>query len=105
MREARQQGRSPFAELVGLYLGDARLDNAECGCVVTALASEIPRQDDEVAAIARARVLGLVEIVRRGLPPGTDPAQSQVVAATMVGKAGRAWLADAREQRLQQHDA
>lgn len=115
MREARAQGRSPFAELVGLYLGDAQLDNAECGCVVAALASEIPRQDDEVAAIARARVLGLVEIVRRALPPGTDPAQAQVVAATMVGtlqlaralggKAGRAWLANAREQLLRQHDA
>ncbi len=115
LRQAQAQGASPFAALVQTYLADAQIDNTECGCVVAALASEIPRQADEVAQAARARVLGLVELVRRSLPAGADPAQAQVVAATLVGalqlarslqgKAGRAWLATVRESLIQQYDA
>ncbi len=115
LREAQAQGVSLFSALVNTYLGDAQLENAECGCVVAALASEIPRQDEEVASAARARVLGLVELVRRTLPAGIDPAQAQVVAATMVGslqlartlqgKAGKAWLANARTSLIRQYEA
>ncbi|MBU6257898.1 MAG: TetR/AcrR family transcriptional regulator [Burkholderiales bacterium] len=115
LRLARADGVSPFSALVHTYLADAQLENAECGCVVAALASEIPRQAEAVAGAARARVLGLVELVRRALPAGVDPAQAQVVAATMVGalqlartlqgKAGRAWLANVRASLMQQYDA
>jgi AcrR family transcriptional regulator len=85
LRQAQAEGMSPFSALVHTYLADAQLENAECGCVVAALASEIPRQSEEVASAARARVLGLVELVRRTLPAGVDPAQAQVVAATLIG--------------------
>jgi len=85
LRQAQAQGMSPFSALVHTYLADAQLENAECGCVVAALASEIPRQSEEVASAARARVLGLIELVRRTLPASVDPAQAQVVAATLVG--------------------
>lgn len=115
LRQAQTQGMSPFAALVNTYLADAQLDNMECGCVVAALASEIPRQAEEVASAARARVLGLVELVRGSLPATADPAQAQVVAATLVGalqlartlqgKAGKAWLANVRASLIQQHDA
>jgi TetR/AcrR family transcriptional repressor of nem operon len=115
LRQAQAQGMSAFSALVSTYLADAQLENTECGCVVAALASEIPRQSDEVAGAARARVLGLVELVRRTLPAGADPAQAQVVAATLVGalqlartlqgKAGRAWLANVRASLIQQYDA
>ena len=114
LRQKQAQGMSPFSALVNTYLADAQLDNAECGCVVAALASEIPRQAEEVANAARARVLGLVELVRRNLPASVDPGQAQMVAATMVGalqlarslerKAGRAWLANARTSLIQQYD-
>jgi TetR/AcrR family transcriptional regulator, transcriptional repressor for nem operon len=113
LRQAHAQGTSPFAALVNIYLADAQLENAECGCVVAALASEIPRQAEEVSAAARARVLGLVELVRRCLPAGVDPAHAQVVAATLVGtlqlartlqgKAGKAWLANVRASLIQQY--
>ena len=73
------------------------------------------RQAEEVASAARARVLGLVELVRRTLPAGVDPARAQVVAATLVGalqlartlqgKAGKAWLANVRASLIQQYDA
>lgn len=115
MRLAQADGMRPFSALVHTYLADAQLENAECGCVVAALASEMPRQAEEVASAARARVLGLVELVRRTLPVGVDPAQAQVVAATMVGalqlartlqgRAGKAWLANVRASLIQQYDA
>lgn len=112
LRQAQADGMSPFVALVNTYLADPQLENAECGCVVAALASEIPRQAEEVASAARARVLGLVELVRRTLPTDVDPAQAQVVAATLVGtlqlartlqgKAGKAWLANVRASLIQQ---
>lgn len=119
LRQAQTEGTSAFAALVNTYLADAQLTNAECGCVVAALASEIPRQSDDVASAARARVLGLVELVRRSLPARVDPAQAQahaqVVAATMVGAlqlartlqgdAGKAWLANVRNHLIQQYGA
>jgi TetR/AcrR family transcriptional repressor of nem operon len=115
LRQAQAEGTSPFTALVNTYLADKQLDNAECGCVVAALASEIPRQSEEVASAARARVLGLVELVRRTLPAGADPAQAQVIASTLIGtlqlaralqgKAGKAWLANVRASLIQQHGA
>lgn len=114
LRQAQAQGSSAFSALVNTYLADAHLDNTESGCVVAALGSEIPRQAEPVAEAARARVLGLVELVRRTLPAGVDPAQAQVVAATMVGtlqlartlqgKAGKAWLANVRASLIRQYD-
>jgi TetR/AcrR family transcriptional repressor of nem operon len=114
LRRGQAEGSTPFSALVRTYLDDAQLGNAEHGCAVAALASEMPRQADEVARAARARVLALVEVVRRNLPPGVDPAQAQVIAATMVGtlqlartlgrKAGKAWLANARATLIEQYD-
>lgn len=115
LRVARAQGMSPFTALVQSYLADVQLENLECGCVVAALASEIPRQADEVASAAQARVLGLVDLVRRCLPADADPAQAQVAASTLVGalqlartlpsQAGKAWLANVRASLIQQYDA
>ena len=115
MRLAQAQGMSPFSALVHTYLDDVHLDNVEGGCAVAALAGEIPRQAEEVASAARSRVLGLVELVRRSLPTGVDPAQAQVIAATMVGtlqlartlagEDGRAWLANSRATLIRQYGA
>lgn len=115
LRQAQVQGMSAFSALVHSYLADAQLENAECGCVVAALASEIPRQSEEVVSAARARVLAMVDLVRRTLPADVDPAQAQVVAATLVGtlqlartlqgKAGRAWLANVRASLIHQYGA
>ncbi len=115
LRQGQTEGVSPFTTLVRTYLHDAQIDNAEHGCAVAALASEMPRLSDEVADAARARVLALVELVRRNLPAGVDPAQAQVVVATMVGtlqlartlggKAGKAWLANARNALINRYDS
>jgi TetR/AcrR family transcriptional regulator, transcriptional repressor for nem operon len=112
--ELQAQGASPFAALVRTYLHERQLNHAEQGCAVAALASEMPRQADEVASAARERVLGLLALVRRSLPPAVDPAQAQVVTATLVGslqmartlggQAGKDWLATTRETLIQQYD-
>lgn len=115
LRQGQAEGLSPFAALVRAYLNESQLDSAEHGCVVAALASEMPRQAEDVAEAARTRVLGLVELVRRALPPGRDPAVAQVIAATLVGtlqlartlggKPGKAWLAQTRHHLIEQYDA
>ena len=115
LRQGQAEGLTPFAALVRTYLDDGQLGNAEHGCAVAALASEMARQSEEVASAARARVLGLVDLVRRSLPAGIDPAQAQMIAATMVGtlqlartlggKAGKAWLANARTTLIKQYDS
>lgn len=114
IRVARERGMSPFSALVNTYLGDAQLDNTECGCVVAALAGEIPRQEEEVASVARARVVGLLELVRSHLPDGVNPEQAQVVVGTMVGalqlaralqgKEGKAMLSTVRTSLIQQYE-
>lgn len=115
VRAAQAEGLSPFSSLVQCYLDDRHLGSAEHGCPVAALASEMPRQREELAGAARARVLGLVDIVRRSLPEGVDAAQAQVIAATLVGtlqlartlggKAGKALLANARTTLIHQYDS
>lgn len=114
LAQRQAEGQRPFAALVQSYLHDAQLNNTEHGCAVAALASEMPRQPDEVLDAARTRVLALVDLVRRNLPAGTDPALAPVAAATMVGavqlartlggKAGKALLASTRQALISQYE-
>lgn len=109
----RAEGESPFEALVNAYLHDQQLGNAEHGCVVAALASEMPRQDDALLDASRTRVLGLVDAVRRALPDGAPADEAAVVAATLVGalqlartlggKAGKSLLASTRQALVSRH--
>ena len=83
VREAK--GASPFRALIEGYLSDRHLGNAEEGCAVAALASEMPRQAPEVRTAAAQRVRGLVERVGNALPAGTAPGTATAVASQMVG--------------------
>lgn len=115
IRVARERGMSPFTALVNTYLADSQLENTECGCVVAALAGEIPRQEEEVASVARARLVGLLELVRSQLPAGMDPEHAQVIVATMVGalqlaralqgREGKAMLSTVRTSLIQQYES
>lgn len=108
------KGSSRFAALIWAYLHDSNLDRPEQGCVVAALASEMTRQDDAVRQEARDRVSDLIALVRSALPAGTEPDESAVVAATMVGAlqlartlggpSGSALLAQTRAALIQRHD-
>ncbi|MFT3956729.1 MAG: TetR/AcrR family transcriptional regulator [Piscinibacter sp.] len=109
----RADGEAPFEALVNGYLHDLQLANAEHGCVVAALASEMPRQDEALLDASRTRVLGLVDAVRRALPEGAAADEAAVIAATMVGalqlartlggKPGKSLLASTRQALLSRH--
>ena len=109
------KGASPFRALIEGYLSDRHLGNAEEGCAVAALASEMPRQAPEVRTAAAQRVRGLVERVGNALPAGTALATATAVASQMVGALqlaralgnnaeGRSLLAANRRALLAQHD-
>ncbi len=103
---ARETGK-PLQALIELYLSDEHLAHAEHGCVVGALASEIPRQQDVVREASKQRVDRLVRRVALALPDNAAPALAGVIAGALVGNLqlariegdnaeGRAMLADAR---------
>ena len=114
LAQRRAQGVGPFAALIESYLSDEHMAGAEHGCMVAALASEMPRLDEEVADAARVGVLRLIDLVRHVLPSDVDGGQAPVIASSMVGalqlarvlggKAGRALLAASRQQLLSQYD-
>ncbi|MDN4058041.1 TetR/AcrR family transcriptional regulator [Massilia sp. YIM B02769] len=82
---AREAGISPLRALVDGYLSEEHVAAAERGCPVAALGSEMSRQQEDVLAASRRRVLGLIGIVRQALPPSASEAQAQVIASTLVG--------------------
>lgn len=114
---ARRQvrGRSPLRDLVEAYLSDRHLGEIETGCVVAALASEMPRQAAEVREAAAEGVRGLLAGVHSALPEDAPAQSAAAVASQMVGALqlaralgnnaeGRALLKAAREALLTQHD-
>ncbi|VXB78112.1 TetR/AcrR family transcriptional regulator [Massilia sp. 9I] len=93
--------------LIELYLSDEHLAHPEHGCVVGALAGEMPRQEESVRIASTQRVDRLVRRVASALPEGADPAQASVIAGALIGNLqlarvhgdnpeGRALLATAR---------
>ncbi len=113
MAERQAAGASEFRALVETYLSDAHLSNAEHGCPVAALCSEMPRQAPEVREASAQRVQGMVKLVKKALSCGNDAAM--VIASTMVGALqlaralgdnpqGRALLKANRQILLSQHD-
>jgi AcrR family transcriptional regulator len=78
-------GASALRALVEAYLSDSHLGAVENGCPVAALVSEMPRQAPEVRAAAAQRVRGLVSLVERALPVGTEAGRAVAIASQLVG--------------------
>ena len=78
-------GTSPLRALVEGYLSDDHRRSVEGGCVVPALASELPRQPGSVRAVSAERVRRLVERVRQALSHGSASGAAEAVASAMVG--------------------
>lgn len=108
-------GASEFRALVEAYLSDDHLADAEHGCPVAALCSEMPRQAPEVRDAAAERVQSLVKMVKRALPAGNSSEAAWVVASTLVGAVqlarvlgdkaqGKAFLNASRKSLLMQYD-
>lgn len=112
-RQAR--GASPLRALVEAYLSDRHLADIETGCAVAALASEMPRQADDVRVAAAQRVRDMLASVRSALPEDAPAQSAAAVASQMVGALqlaralgdnaeGRSLLTAARQMLLAQHD-
>lgn len=112
---SRARGESPLRALVESYLSEAHLKDAESGCVVAALGSEMPRQSPMLLAPSAERVRRLIGLVQQALPEGAPTDQAMAIAGTLVGSLqlartlgvnahGRAMLAAARHALLAQHD-
>jgi len=81
-------GASPLRALVERYLSYSHLTGTENGCLVAALASELPRQSERVREAALGRVQALLERVERALPADVvedRSAQAMAVTSTLVG--------------------
>lgn len=115
MARRRAEGASPLRAWVETYLSDAHLTGCERGCPVAALASEIPRQSDDVREAAASRVQRLLEAVQQVLPAQAGEHAAAAVLSTLVGAlqlaralgdnpSGRAVLASARQAVLDQYD-
>jgi TetR/AcrR family transcriptional repressor of nem operon len=112
--EAR--GLSQFRALVEGYLSERHLKTPESGCPVAALASEMPRQAEQVREAAAHRVRSLLAAVEATLPPGHPEGGAAAVASQLVGALqlartlgdnaqGRRHLAAARRFLLEQFDS
>jgi TetR/AcrR family transcriptional regulator, transcriptional repressor for nem operon len=80
--------RQALSALVRRYLSKAHIDNAENGCPVAALASEMPRQTRKVRKAATRHIKELVDLVARQMPDwGKADAHERalVTVATAVG--------------------
>jgi AcrR family transcriptional regulator len=74
--------------LIQAYLSKAHVEDAETGCPVAALGSEMPRQASKVRRAATRRIKEMIDVVIRHWPDQGEPAAYEhalVTVATMVG--------------------
>lgn len=106
--ERTRETGNALQALIERYLADEHLAHPEHGCVVAALAGEMPRQEKMVRTASVQRVDRLVRRVASALPETADPALAGVIAGALVGNLqlarihgdnpeGRAVLAAARQ--------
>lgn len=112
---AQARGASALRTFIESYLDDAHLADAERGCPVAALVSEMPRQPAEVREASSARVRRMIAYVQSLLPSHVPAERASVVTGALVGALqmaravgsadeGRAMLAVARRTLLEQFD-
>ncbi len=74
--------------MIQAYLSQEHVEDAETGCPVAALGSEMPRQAPKVRRAATRRIKEVIDVVARHLPDQGTPGAYEhalVTVATMVG--------------------
>lgn len=77
-----------FQALIQAYLSEEHLAGVETGCPVAALASEMPRQGQDVRRAATRSIKEMIDLVARQSPDWGQPSAHEnalVTVATMVG--------------------
>lgn len=89
IQKARQhleeQGVSPFAALVNVYLSEAHLSDTAEGCPIAALGSEVARQDEIVRQATVNIVSQLQKTIATTLPAHATSNDASVIVATLIG--------------------
>lgn len=81
--------------LLQAYLSKAHLQNAETGCPVVALGSEMPRQAPEVRRASTRRIKEMIDLVARQSPDWGQPGAHERALATVATMVGALLLARA----------
>ena len=74
--------------MVRAYLSKEHVENAETGCPIAALGSEMPRQASRVRRAATRRIKEVIDVVARHSPDHGEPGAYEhalVTVATLVG--------------------
>jgi AcrR family transcriptional regulator len=80
--------REALRSMIRAYLSKEHVKDAESGCPVAALGSEMPRQAPRVRRAATRRIKDVIDVVARHSPDQGEPGayeRSLVTVATMVG--------------------
>jgi TetR/AcrR family transcriptional regulator, transcriptional repressor for nem operon len=80
--------REALRSMVRAYLSKEHVEDAETGCPMAALGSEMPRQASKVRRAATRRIKEVIDVVARHSPDEGEPDaydQALVTVATMVG--------------------
>ena len=74
--------------MIQAYLSKEHVEDAETGCPMAALGSEMPRQASKVRRAATRRIKEVIDVVARHSPDQGEPGAYEhalVTVATMVG--------------------
>lgn len=80
--------RQALRSMIQAYLSKEHVKDAESGCPMAALGSEMPRQAPKVRRAATRRIKDVIDVVARHSPDRGEPAAYEhalVTVATMVG--------------------
>jgi TetR/AcrR family transcriptional regulator, transcriptional repressor for nem operon len=81
--------------LLRAYLSDEHVAQAETGCPLAALGSEMPRQSADVRGAATRRIKELIDLVARQMPGWGGPGAHEKALATVATMVGAVLLARA----------
>jgi TetR/AcrR family transcriptional regulator, transcriptional repressor for nem operon len=81
--------------LLRAYLSDEHVAQAETGCPLAALGSEMPRQSADVRRAATRRIKELIDLVARQMPGWGGPGAHEKALATVATMVGAVLLARA----------
>lgn len=95
---ARVPPEKALAAMLRAYLSREHVENAELGCPVAALGSEMPRQAPEVRRAATLRIKEMIDLVARQSPDWGRPGAHERALATVATMVGALLLARAVDE-------
>ena len=95
---AKAPPEKALAALLRGYLSKDHVENAESGCPVAALGSEMPRQAPEVRRAATLRIKEMIDLVARQSPDWGRPGAHERALATVATMVGALMLARAVDE-------